>query len=61
MDSDADGLADWQGVLGTFGWFSNPTLADTDADGVNDFDEVFQNTDPNESHVQISWMMISMD
>ncbi|MEC7098626.1 MAG: transglutaminase-like domain-containing protein, partial [Candidatus Thermoplasmatota archaeon] len=30
-----------------FGWFSNPTLADTDNDGVNDFDEVVRdNTDP---------------
>jgi len=48
IDSDADGLADWEELLGTFGWFSNPTLADTDADGVNDFDEVNQNTDPNE-------------
>jgi len=47
-DSDSDGLADWQELLGTFGWFSNPTLADTDADGVNDFEEVFGNTDPNQ-------------
>ncbi|MGB1587777.1 MAG: transglutaminase domain-containing protein [Poseidonia sp.] len=47
-DTDQDGLADWQELLGTFGWFSNPTLADTDGDGVNDFEEVQDNTDPNE-------------
>ena len=47
-DSDGDGLADWQELLGTFGWFSNPTLVDSDGDGANDFDEVFGNTDPNE-------------
>ena len=46
-DSDGDGLADWQELLGVFGWFSNPTLADTDNDGVNDFGEVVRdNTDP---------------
>ena len=47
-DSDGDGLADWQELLGTFGWFSNPSIADSDADGVDDFDEVSDNTDPNE-------------
>ena len=47
-DSDGDGLADWQELLGTFGWFSNPTLVDSDGDGASDFDEVFANTDPNE-------------
>ena len=35
-------------VAGTFGWFSNPSIADSDADGVNDFDEIQDNTDPNE-------------
>lgn len=47
-DTDQDGLADWQELLGTFGWFSNPALADSDGDGVNDFDEVQDSTDPNE-------------
>ena len=47
-DSDGDGLADWQELLGTFGWFSNPSIVDSDGDGVNDFDEVADNTDPNE-------------
>ena len=47
-DTDGDGLADWQELLGTFGWFSNPSIADSDADGVNDFDEIQDNTDPNE-------------
>ena len=47
-DTDGDGLADWEELLGTYGWFSNPTLVDSDGDGVSDFDEVFDNTDPNE-------------
>ena len=47
-DSDGDGLADWEEILGVYGWFSNPNLVDTDADGVSDFDEVFDSTDPNE-------------
>ena len=29
-----------------FGYFSNPTLSDSDGDGVNDFDEVTVGTDP---------------
>ena len=47
-DSDGDGLADWEEILGVYGWFSNPSLVDTDSDGVSDFDEVFDFTDPNE-------------
>ena len=48
-DGDGDGLADWEELLGTYGWFSNPTLVDTDADGVPDFQEaVLDNTDPND-------------
>ena len=45
-DSDGDGLADWEETLGTFGYFSNPTLVDSDGDGVDDFTEVFEGTDP---------------
>ena len=29
-----------------FGYFSNPTLVDSDGDGQNDFDEVTGGTDP---------------
>ena len=52
-DSDRDGLADWQELLGTFGWFSNPNIADSDADGVDDFGEISDNTDPNEPCVNL--------
>ncbi|MGB1819245.1 MAG: hypothetical protein ACPHK2_06445, partial [Candidatus Poseidoniaceae archaeon] len=52
-DTDGDGLADWQELLGTFGWFSNPTLVDSDGDGVDDFTEVFDNTDPTEPCVNL--------
>ena len=45
-DADGDGLADWEEILGTYGFFSNPTLADSDGDGVEDFDEVLVGTDP---------------
>ena len=48
-DTDGDGLANWQELLGTFGFFSNPTLVDTDGDGVNDYDEVMNGTDPGEA------------
>ena len=45
-DTDGDRLADWQELLGTFGWFSNPSIVDSDADGVDDHAEVFNGTDP---------------
>lgn len=38
LDSDGDGLYDWEEAL----WGTNPLLADTDGDGVSDFDEVQQ-------------------
>ena len=45
-DGDGDGLADWEELLGTYGWFSNPTLVDTDADGVPDFQEAVLDNRP---------------
>lgn len=47
-DTDGDGLADWQELMGTFGFTSLPTDADSDDDGVNDFDEVMNGTNPME-------------
>ena len=47
-DTDGDGLANWQELLGTFGFFSNPNQVDTDGDNVNDYDEVMNGTDPGE-------------
>ncbi|GIR67253.1 MAG: hypothetical protein CM15mP71_4790 [Candidatus Poseidoniales archaeon] len=40
------GLADWEETLGVFGYFSNPTLVDSDGDGEGDFDEINGGTDP---------------
>ncbi|MBJ84064.1 MAG: hypothetical protein CMB52_00915 [Euryarchaeota archaeon] len=48
-DSDGDGLADWQELMGTFGFTSLPTDVDSDGDGVNDYDEVMAGTDPMEA------------
>jgi len=44
MDTDEDGLNDWDemNVYGT-----SPYLADSDSDGVNDLDEIKKGTDPN--------------
>jgi hypothetical protein len=44
LDDDGDGLTDAEEtVLGT-----DPLMADTDGDGISDFDEVAQETDPND-------------
>ena len=29
-------VSDWEETLGVYGYFSNPTLADSDGDGVGD-------------------------
>ena len=47
-DTDGDGLADWEEQMATWGFLSNPLLADTDGDGMNDLSEVLNLTDPRE-------------
>ena len=46
LDTDGDGLADWEESLGAWGYNSIPTLVDSDGDGVNDLDEIISVTDP---------------
>ena len=40
VDTDGDGLSDYDESNGTFGYLSNPNLVDSDDDGISDFDEV---------------------
>ncbi|MDP6899727.1 MAG: transglutaminase domain-containing protein [Candidatus Thalassarchaeaceae archaeon] len=47
-DTDGDGLADWEELLGTYGFTSLPTDVDSDGDLVSDYDEVMNGTDPME-------------
>ena len=47
-DTDGDGLADWEELLGTYGFTSLPTQVDSDGDLVSDYDEVMNGTDPME-------------
>lgn len=42
LDTDGDGLKDWEEVL----WGSNPRVADSDGDGMNDGDEVKAGRNP---------------
>lgn len=44
IDTDGDGLSDWEESL----WGTDPNNPDTDGDGTNDGDEVAQNRDPND-------------
>lgn len=41
LDSDKDGLADWEEVL----WSTDPYNSDTDGDGITDSDELFSSED----------------
>src|SRR3989344_2433154 len=45
IDTDKDGLRDWEEVL----WHSNPNIADTDKDGTPDGAEVMTQRDPNKA------------
>lgn len=47
VDTDGDGLLDYDEVVGTYGYTSNPNDADSDDDGINDGTEVMLGTDPN--------------
>jgi hypothetical protein len=46
VDSDLDGFSDADELAGTFGYVTNPNAADTDGDGISDYMETFQGTDP---------------
>ena len=39
-DADGDGLSDYDEIEGTYGYVTDPELADTDGDGLSDYDEV---------------------
>ena len=45
-DLDSDGLADWEELVGTWGYISNINMSDSDGDGVNDLSEIQNSTDP---------------
>lgn len=40
LDTDGDGLSDYDEIHGTFGYISDPNLIDTDGDTISDSDEV---------------------
>jgi hypothetical protein len=46
VDTDGDGLADWEEFLATWGYLSLPNMSDTDGDGVDDLNEILNETDP---------------
>ncbi|MBN1328923.1 MAG: hypothetical protein JXA54_05570 [Candidatus Heimdallarchaeota archaeon] len=41
IDSDRDGIADFDEVYGRFGFNTNPANSDSDNDGISDYDEIF--------------------
>ncbi|PIO05511.1 hypothetical protein COT47_04510, partial [Candidatus Woesearchaeota archaeon CG08_land_8_20_14_0_20_43_7] len=45
-DTDGDGISNYDELAGTFGYDTNPALADTDGDGYNDKLEINSGTDP---------------
>ena len=46
LDSDGDGLADWEELMATWGYVSFYDNPDSDGDGVDDLSEIQNDTDP---------------
>lgn len=47
VDTDGDGLSDYDEIQGTYGNSTDPNLADTDGDQLSDYEEIFNtNTNP---------------
>ena len=46
VDTDGDGLADWEEFLATWGYLSLPNMSDTDGAGDDDLNEILYGTDP---------------
>ena len=41
LDTDGDGITDWDETYAVFGYYTNPDAADTDDDGIDDDVEIF--------------------
>jgi len=46
VDTDGDGISDYDETNGTLGYVTDPNDADTDGDGLEDLDEINGGTDP---------------
>ncbi|PIN68549.1 hypothetical protein COV93_09035 [Candidatus Woesearchaeota archaeon CG11_big_fil_rev_8_21_14_0_20_43_8] len=50
LDTDGDGISDYDEIKGTKGYVTDPLKADTDGDGFNDLYEITVGTDPTNSN-----------
>jgi len=41
LDTDGDGLSDYDEMHGVYGYITDPNNRDTDGDGISDYDEIF--------------------